>query len=461
MKKLIFLISLCCFTLTISAQGIQFTTGNWASVLQKAKAQNKLVFIDVFTSWCGPCKHMAKETFTKKSVGDFYNSHFINYRVDAEKGEGITIAKKYGVHAYPTCMYITSNGEVAYKFLGSKDTIEIMEEANNALKYKTLMPKIKQMKATYAQGNRTKSFLKEYVSAMKESGEDAGTALTDYLKLMTDAELYSKEGYKYIKAITTFDQSLFNRIHKHYEEVCGVDSLKKEVKSSFMSAIGNTLENMMKPNNAKYVTSFEQLLPIKEDMTKEKDVLGAMFGGMGYRPSNELRISFYSNANTAKFKELMNAYMDQEIKSQKADSTQNMMSSLRKNTKEKMDSLMIINDTVMYKKVKNSYNLVSIIMNAQYESTADFILGQTEKYWDVTQKTETEKQKCIKWALEAYKYNSGLSITESCATFLNKLGQTDKAKQILKEAIELAKEDTTGEIKPEAIKKAETQLNGL
>jgi uncharacterized protein YyaL (SSP411 family) len=59
----------------------------------KAKKENKLIFVDAYASWCGPCKLMVKNIFPLKTVGDYYNSHFINAKIDMEKGEGIELAK--------------------------------------------------------------------------------------------------------------------------------------------------------------------------------------------------------------------------------------------------------------------------------------------------------------------------------------------------------------------------------
>lgn len=78
---------------------IHFEHTAWKEILAKAKKENKLIMVDAFTTWCGPCKWMAKNTFTNDTVADFYNSKFVNAKIDMEKGEGLDIAKQYEVQA--------------------------------------------------------------------------------------------------------------------------------------------------------------------------------------------------------------------------------------------------------------------------------------------------------------------------------------------------------------------------
>ena len=81
----------------LSAQnaGINFLHGTtWTEAVAKAKAENKLIFIDFYTQWCGPCLNMAQTVFSLPTVGYYYNQTFINLKIDAEEGEGITLAKK-------------------------------------------------------------------------------------------------------------------------------------------------------------------------------------------------------------------------------------------------------------------------------------------------------------------------------------------------------------------------------
>ena len=90
-------------------KGIQFFEPNLAKALQEAKKQNKLVFIDAYTTWCGPCRMLKQNTFTDKAVGDFFNKNFINIALDMEKGEGLAFAAKYQIVAYPTLLIINAD----------------------------------------------------------------------------------------------------------------------------------------------------------------------------------------------------------------------------------------------------------------------------------------------------------------------------------------------------------------
>jgi thiol-disulfide isomerase/thioredoxin len=122
--------SLTCF----AAGGIHFLENKkWKDVLALAKKQNKLIFLDAYATWCGPCKYMKQNIFTQAQVGNFYNGKFINVKMDMEAGEGIDLAKELGMEAYPTLFFINGKGEVVHKSVGALNAIAFLELGRTAL----------------------------------------------------------------------------------------------------------------------------------------------------------------------------------------------------------------------------------------------------------------------------------------------------------------------------------------
>jgi len=101
-----------------ASEGIAFFQGTWQEALEKAKKENKIVFLDAYASWCGPCKFLKSNVFTDARVGSYFNEHFVNMEVDMEKGEGKNLARMYAVGAYPTLFFIRPDGSVANKSVG-------------------------------------------------------------------------------------------------------------------------------------------------------------------------------------------------------------------------------------------------------------------------------------------------------------------------------------------------------
>lgn len=108
-------------------KGIDFFDGTFQEALQKAKKENKLIFIDAYASWCMPCKVMGKTVFSTNRAGEFFNHNFINLKIDMEKGEGPKFAYVYGVRAYPSLIFINANGEVKNYAIGFHTTPQLID----------------------------------------------------------------------------------------------------------------------------------------------------------------------------------------------------------------------------------------------------------------------------------------------------------------------------------------------
>ena len=133
MKKILTLV-MCMLTAAVSmAQGVVFepegTTLEQASA--KAKAENKLIFLDCFTQWCGPCKKMSREVFPQEKVGAVMNPKFVSLKIDMESAYGAPLAKKLQITAYPTFIIFNADAQEISRFLGFHAVdafLEVIEE---------------------------------------------------------------------------------------------------------------------------------------------------------------------------------------------------------------------------------------------------------------------------------------------------------------------------------------------
>ncbi|MCT4647538.1 MAG: thioredoxin family protein [Carboxylicivirga sp.] len=165
MKKLLLLAVAGLFSLSSFSQGIEFFHGTWEECKAEAKKENKKIFIDFYTKWCGPCRAMTKKIFPLPAVGELYNEHFINYKVDAEVGEGSALAKQYEVKGYPTFIYADAEGKSIYEgsSIGASDEAGFIRLANLALglEEKTWA----WYEEEYNKGNRKTEFLEAFYKA--------------------------------------------------------------------------------------------------------------------------------------------------------------------------------------------------------------------------------------------------------------------------------------------------------
>lgn len=106
--------------------GIEFFHGSLAEAQQEAAETNKLIFVDAYATWCGPCIRMAKHYFTDDAVGAFYNKNFINLKMDMEKGEGPALSSAWSIEAYPTLLFLDSEGKIVRKEVGMKGVDELL-----------------------------------------------------------------------------------------------------------------------------------------------------------------------------------------------------------------------------------------------------------------------------------------------------------------------------------------------
>lgn len=163
-------------------QGINFEHVSLEEALSQAQKENKLVFIDFYTDWCAPCKMMANGIFKETVVGDEYNKNYINIKVNAEK-EGVQAAKKYGVNAYPTLMFVNKDGDVMYKKVGTTDLDGVLRMSKEALISLKSGSSLADLEKEYPNNRTNEAFLKLYIDKSIQLGSKPYEAIEDYLKV--------------------------------------------------------------------------------------------------------------------------------------------------------------------------------------------------------------------------------------------------------------------------------------
>ena len=131
MKKILITLLLVIGVAVAANAQVRFTDKNLDAVREEATQQNKLVFIDFYATWCGPCKNMERNVFSQPEVGDFMAQHFIAAKYDIDKPTGSALAKKYGIRSIPTFLIFDTEGTLLGQITGgmpADDFIRAVEE---------------------------------------------------------------------------------------------------------------------------------------------------------------------------------------------------------------------------------------------------------------------------------------------------------------------------------------------
>lgn len=220
---------------SVFSQRIQFTEGSWQSVKDKAKAENKLIMVDAFADWCVPCKMMAKDVFTKPEVGEFYNSTFINYQIDAEKGEGVDFAKEYQIEFYPTILYIDGSGKVVEKKIGAMSPELFLAAGKNVAdpesRFTTLDEK-------YKAGDRSDELVRKYIRSLGASMQPYEEVMAEYFKTQPQEEWTNSENASLIVDMVFDPKSdLFKYMVSNRDKFAAVSG-EKAVNEKILNAYG-------------------------------------------------------------------------------------------------------------------------------------------------------------------------------------------------------------------------------
>ena len=426
------------------AQGVKFESGTWKEILTKAKTENKTIFVDVYTQWCGPCKHVSENVFPQEKLGEYYNSHFINFKIDAESSAGKEFVKTYPVTGYPTFFFIDGNGKVIHKMVGAKDANGFISEAKMIIMY-ARHGGIDNMMAAIKNGTADKELLYDYYTSA--SPKSKPEALNLYLKALPTEELID-ENNKLIAEISLYDKDLMTRLIDEIVKASNDGRFsdgKYAEKFAFCIVfpvqydITTFLRESIQEGNWEW---FNELLQLKERF--------ANYGGRIYKGGklldgdlniiqgrglffatpeyNKLCYWTKNKVNEEEFKNTLVSYMDKLISENPVDSL----------IKEEHNPVL---DMLKKEGLKGQMRLFAQHIFETGNITAHNIVAWTDYFWKLSPSNKKTKALCSKWINYAYninRFNDKVAIP--AADLLARIGNFKDAKIILEKAIASQKE---------------------
>lgn len=117
----------------VQGQEIEWMTMNEA--LEAQEKEPKKIFMDAYTTWCGPCKLLDRNTFSNKDVAVYINDNYYAVKFNAEGTEEVfymdftyknpghdpdrkgrntqhQFASALGISGYPSLVFFDEEGEL-------------------------------------------------------------------------------------------------------------------------------------------------------------------------------------------------------------------------------------------------------------------------------------------------------------------------------------------------------------
>ncbi|WP_343747456.1 thioredoxin family protein [Fluviicola sp.] len=289
-KSLFFTVLLFFYSFPLHAQ-IQFEEHvPFAEIKQRAKKENKLIFIDCYTTWCVPCKDLAKRIFTDTTLGNRYNELFINFKLDTEKGEGPELAKAFKINAFPTLLWVDSTGDIVHRTVGTNtvefflNTIELVQDENN--RYFLLEKR-------FQDGDRDPALLKKLTRFAAITKDLKGRPYIEaYFESIPESEWLSAENQSFFYAgCTSFDAKLMRYVLANTDKF-EHDTIENLKTSCFDIANRFLIRSRSEEELKKFLALVDTYAPERQE----------------YRKASEL--DFYMNVgNWVKLNELTSRYL--------------------------------------------------------------------------------------------------------------------------------------------------------
>lgn len=270
-----------------SNAGIKWVAGlSWSQIKEKAKNENKFIFLDCYTTWCGPCKAMDKIVYPNDSVGLFMNKNFISVKVQMDKTEyddeqirnwyrdADMIQRNYSVNSFPTFLFFQPDGKPMHKVAGYKGPQQFIVTAKDALdprkQYYAVL-------SNYKPGKLELAELKGLAKSFKFSGKElAWKMATEYFSRIPKTEWGKQENLNFMMDFSECPDMRI--IASHYLNNLSGSELK-EGKNLWVLQAFNTVETVQdivfryfEVLNNMEIRGFLKVLRIFKKVPKAKEI---------------------------------------------------------------------------------------------------------------------------------------------------------------------------------------------
>ncbi len=233
-------------------KGIGFEKPNWKQVLLTAQKEKKIIFLDCYTSWCGPCHWMEENVYTNDTVANFYNSNFICVKINMEKEDGFELAKKFKINSYPTFLYLTDKEEVLYRTCGSSIPKVFVEIGKDALNPETQLTTIENQ---FKKDISNSIIAYRYFELLEKADLLERSVIEKYLSAQKDSNLTSPLNWKIIYKYADFKSKAYQYFEKNrflFYELYNIDSIENKINLIY-------IKELKLANDSKNKKKFEEL----------------------------------------------------------------------------------------------------------------------------------------------------------------------------------------------------------
>lgn len=408
-------------------KGISFKEGTWEQILGEAKAQQKLIFVDIYTNWCAPCKVMDKNVFTSAEVGEMFNTSFINYKIDAEKGEGPVLVKRYTITGYPNYLFVNPDGELVYRAIGSMSVKKFIAEAEKAIKAGKEYVPLASMEKDFSEGRRDAGFLYDFLQRKKLNNEENALILDEYLKAIPES------AHKTEKILMIISENISTIDTKAFEILTA--SLKR-----FMNMTPGQQKFVLDGISKAKLNTFRQTIETKDKALLERlidAVRQTSYSEAGFEAEEkQFRLDFARITGDAdNFRMIATkegAKLMAKTNEQLAEESQQKTQRFIDNAKAQG----ITANTAQYQQALQE-------MTSNAEKLTAFRLNQYARGYFQLIANSDELETALRWSERSIELFKSPMNLDTYALLLSKLGRKKEAVKTQKEAIKLAKKHGT------------------